>query len=76
MNGWMMWRVVPRKGCQLNKACYISSESGQGGDYNAPILREKGPAVLEIWYEWSDGVAAWGGVNDGMSAKQDMLYII
>ncbi len=69
-----MWQVVSGKGWQLNRACYISSESGQEGDYNAPILREKGPAVPKIWHEWLDDVA--GGVGEGMLAKQGMLYIV
>jgi hypothetical protein len=51
---------MSRKGYQLNRACYISSESGQGGDYNAPSLREKGPAILEIWHEW--GMMWQGGL--------------
>ncbi len=66
--------MVSGKGCQLNSACYISSESSQGGDYNAPILREKGPVVPEIWHEWLDDVA--GGVGEGVAAKQGMLYIV
>jgi hypothetical protein len=49
--------VVSVKGCQLCKSCYISSESGQGGEYNAPRFGEKGLAVLEIWHEWWDDVA-------------------
>ena len=44
-------------GCQLNRTCYISSESSQGGDYNVPILGENDAVVLEVRHEWCKDVA-------------------